>query len=237
MICVTIFEKSNEAAIAAMKEAAPQADLLELRLDAIAQPDLKALLAAKPRPVIVTARALNEGGRRAWKGPERLALLEEALQLGAEFIDIELRSGREVIEGLVKNKGASGVIVSWHSFVNTPKRTVLRKLMKEAFAAGADACKLVTLAQSPLDNGRLLEVVATAAQREKKSVIGFCMGEKGRLSRIATLFMGGMLTYAYLRVPLAQGMMSLEETRRLLTEFGYLRPECQSCNVSVVGQA
>jgi 3-dehydroquinate dehydratase type I len=236
MICVSIFEQTTEAAIAAMKEAAPQADLLELRLDAMAQPDLKALLAAKPRPVIVSARTLEDGGHKIWKEPARLALLGEALQLGAEFIDIELRSGPEVIERLVKNKGPSGVIVSWHTFANTPKRPILRERMKAAFEAGADVCKLATLALSPLDNGRMLEVVATAAQREKKSVIGFCMGEKGRLSRIATLFMGGMLTYAYLRVPLAPGMMSLEETRRLLTEFGYLRPECQSCNVTI-GQA
>lgn len=223
MICVTLLEPTIEKTIEAMKQAAEHADIIELRLDALRETiDLKALLEAKPKPVIVAARPLDEGGSRTWKSPaERLELLHQAVELGADIVDVELRTGPQAIKQLVEKKKNSAILVSWHTFLNTPKRTILRARIKEAYAAGADICKLVTLAHDPLDNGRVLELVATSALRERKHIIGFCMGELGRISRVATLFMGGMLTYCYLDKPAAAGMFSVGEMKRLLAEYGF----------------
>lgn len=225
MICVPIFESTTEAAIEAMKEAAEVADALELRLDGMPNADIEALMAARPKgkSLIATVRRVPEGGAYGYEDEKRVELLIRAAELGANFVDIELACGPEMIARLREHKGKAHLIVSWHNFMITPKRAVLRRVIKDAFAAGADVAKVVPFGREAADNGRILEVVASAV-REKKPVIGFCMGEAGRFSRLGTLFMGGLLTFAYVRQnrATASGMFSVEETKRYLAEFGYL---------------
>ena len=233
MICIPVLEISLEAAIEAMKEAALEGDVIELRLDAMRSPDVEALLAARPnKPLIATVRSADEGGVWPFEPQQKVELLAKAAELGADYVDIELRQGPEIIKQLAERKGRASLIVSWHYLLDTPDLRTLRRRLREAFAAGADVCKLVTLARTSEDNRRLLQVVDEASRRGQK-VIGFCTGDLGRFSRVATLFMGGLLTFAYLRpsVAVAPGMLSVEEMKRYLAEFHYEQPgrPCSSC--------
>jgi 3-dehydroquinate dehydratase type I len=238
MICVPVFEQTTEAAVEAMAEAAEQADIIELRLDAMASPDIEALLAARPqKPVIVTARRLDEGGAYSFPDQQRIDLLARAAELGADYIDIELRTLAKFRQQLLERKASASLIVSWHSFMDTPDHTTLRRQVHQAFEAGADVCKLIPYARAIEDNGRLLEVVAETA-RSGQRIIGFCMGELGRFSRVATLFMGGLLTFASLRQSraVAPGMPSLEELKRYLTEFHFRPAGCAGCQLAPPAQ-
>src|SRR5688572_10495079 len=71
---------------------ASRADLVELRLDLMDRPDPDAALAGRTRPVIATCRAAWEGGRFRGSEAERLAILTRALDLGAEYIDLEWKA-------------------------------------------------------------------------------------------------------------------------------------------------
>jgi 3-dehydroquinate dehydratase type I len=227
-----VFESDTKTAITAMEEAAQQADIIELRLDAMHQPDIDALMAARPtsRPIIVTARRPDEGGAFSWTDEKKIDMLARAAELGADYIDIELQTAEPMRRQLIDRKGAAKIIVSWHNYMFTPDRTTLRRQLRRSFEAGADVAKIVTFARESADVGRMLEVVADHSRRGKQ-VIGFCMGEAGKLSRLATLWMGGFLTFAYLHrsTAVAPGMPSVEELLGYLNDFHFWPPGCTSC--------
>jgi len=89
MICIPIVNRTQGEIEADMASAAGLADVVELRLDYAPAADLRRLLERRTGPVIVTYRPSREGG--AFTGPEdeRLALLQRAVDLGAEYVDVE----------------------------------------------------------------------------------------------------------------------------------------------------
>src|SRR5512143_1215786 len=91
-LCATVAARSVEELRRQRDEASGVADLVELRLDALETPDVSAALAGRLGPVLVTCRPRWEGG--GYDGPEerRLAVLREAIDLGAEYVDVEWRS-------------------------------------------------------------------------------------------------------------------------------------------------
>ena len=71
-------------------------NLVELRLDGVADLDVAGALAGRRRPVVVTCRPSWEGGK--WSGFEakRLEVLAEARGVGAEvYVDVEWRADRQ----------------------------------------------------------------------------------------------------------------------------------------------
>src|SRR5262249_10557108 len=91
MICISIAQESRRLALADMLNASRQCDLLEVRLDRFDKaPDIAELLAAKPRPVIMSCRRPCDGGH--WEGSEdeRLALLRQCIISKADYVEIEL---------------------------------------------------------------------------------------------------------------------------------------------------
>ena len=89
MICIPIIGRTEAEIEADMASAAGLADVIELRMDYAPAADLRRLLEKRTGPVIVTNRPAREGG--AFTGPEseRLALLQTAVDLGAEYVDVE----------------------------------------------------------------------------------------------------------------------------------------------------
>ena len=73
MIGVSIGSGGTADAAAAMRQTARTADVAELRLDLLDEYDLHALLDNRPCPVVVTNRAVREGGRAAGSERERAA--------------------------------------------------------------------------------------------------------------------------------------------------------------------
>src|ERR1044071_974370 len=92
-ICAVITEPTMALARAAIKRAASVADLIELRLDYLHDFDfadlesLRALIADKPLPTIITCRAVTEGGRRHVADEMRLRLLVEGARELADYCD------------------------------------------------------------------------------------------------------------------------------------------------------
>ncbi len=89
MICIPIAAMTTDAAIERIEQAGPLADLIELRIDRIPGVDLERLLAARRTPVIVTNRRREEGGGFTGTEEERVEMLNEAVRLGADYVDIE----------------------------------------------------------------------------------------------------------------------------------------------------
>ena len=194
-ICLPIVERTGEKALRAVAEANGLADLIELRVDYLKAPSLKPLLAKGKRPFIVTNRRREEGGRYEGDEKKRLAILREAADLGADFVDAELDSERSLLKELINHKNGSRIILSFHDFRRTPSPGQLRNLCGRMMGWGAEVVKIVSFAHSFEDNLKILSLIPYAREREQK-IVAFCMGEKGKMSRIFAPLMGAAWTYA-----------------------------------------
>jgi 3-dehydroquinate dehydratase type I len=67
-------------------------DLIELRLDSVTDPSAAGALKDRRKPVIVTCRPVWEGGGFTGSEEDRRRILAEALNLGAEYVDVEWRA-------------------------------------------------------------------------------------------------------------------------------------------------
>lgn len=181
------------------------AQLVELRLDCLFRaPDLNRLIRFRPTPVVITCR--READKGQWKGTEELRLmtLRAAIVAGVEYVDLE-----EDTAQAVPRYGKTKRIISYHNFEETPAdiAVIHARLAK----LDADVVKLATMATSPLDNVRMLRLVAEA----KVPTVGFCMGELGMMSRLLAGRYGAPFTYAAFSRDrtLAPGQFTFDEMR------------------------
>ncbi len=208
MICVSIGRTRHKMVVAEHKHLAGKgAKLVELRLDWLRRrPDVARLIKDRPTPVVITCRTTDDRGR--WRGTEdqRLAILREAIVSGVEYVDLEGE-----IAGKIPRYGDTKRIVSYHNFDETPLH--LPDILEKLSQKDPDIVKIVTMANAPSDNVRMLEVVQSA----KVPVVGFCMGELGIPSRLLCGKYGSPFTYASFSKEreLAPGQLSYAETRAL----------------------
>ena len=205
MIGVALAPDSTDDAISALRDVSEQADIAELRLDLMAEYDLPRILADRPCPVIVTNRAEREGGGFRGSEVERVKPLLEAIELGAEFVDIE----HDAVH-LIGERGQTRLIVSHHNFSTMPPD--LPRLHCELAAKGADVVKTAGMANSVLDSLRVLE----ALDESPMPAITIAMGEYGLISRLLSLrYESCVLTYASLDhgEAVAPGQLSVSDMR------------------------
>lgn len=208
MICVSL-GRTRHSMMTAEHQALAQrgAQLVELRLDWLSKPpDLHRLLADRPTPVVVTCRRPVDGGRSKMTEDQRQSLLRQAIVAGVEYVDLE-----HDIATKIRRYGKTKRIVSFHDFNGTSDS--LEERYDQMRALDADIIKIVTMAQSPQDNIRLLKLVKDA----RIPTIAFCMGEFGLVSRVLCGKYGAPFTYATFssdRV-LAPGQLSFDEMKNL----------------------
>ena len=223
-ICVALSGTTVEEVLAQARQAAPQADLLEIRLDAMTEPAIAPFIGAVAPPLLFTNRAAWEGG--GYRGSEegRLHLLRQAVEAGAPFIDIELKTEPGLRDPLIREAGGHGsqVIVSWHNFTTTPSSQGLRTILQEQYRSGAGIGKIVTMARTFQDVLRVLDLQVEAAEIGLP-LIAFCMGAAGVISRVATLGLGGYMTYAAAdgSQGTAPGQLTISELRAITRGLGH----------------
>jgi len=184
-------------ALIAIKKANRLADLIELRVDYLRNARLALLLQDRKKPLVVTNRRKEEGGQYEGEERKRLSILQEAIHLGADYIDVELATQRSWLQDLVRNKRGTQIILSFHDFRRTPSIKELQKLFGQMIQLGADVIKIVPFARSWEDNLSILSLIPFAKEKRQK-IVAFCMGEKGKLSRIFSPLFGAAWTYASL---------------------------------------
>jgi len=204
MICVAIGRGRHRHIIAEHRHLVSQgAKLVELRLDYInGQINLKRLTAERPCPVVITIRRDVDGGK--WRGSEqeRQMILRQAIVDGVDYVDLE-----EDVAKVIRRYGKTKRIVSYHDFRQTPED--LASIHARLAALDADVVKLATMANSPHDNLRMMQLVHSA----NVPTIGICMGDLGTPSRILCRRFGSPFTYASFHHErlLAPGQLSFDQ--------------------------
>ncbi len=180
----------------ARREAEAGETFLEFRLDFLDQPAkgaaaIRGFLDEFPDCIILaTCRRHQNHGKFNGSIEEQLAVLDLALDSGAQAIDLEIETAEAAPERLGHFRGRAQVIVSYHNYEATPPMDmVVGRVMR----VPADAYKVVTTARKPSDNVRVL---AAAKALTRHRLVVLAMGELGFPTRVLSPVFGGLYTYA-----------------------------------------
>jgi 3-dehydroquinate dehydratase/shikimate dehydrogenase len=185
-LCATVTADTTAQLRARRDEMSRVADVIELRLDTVADPDVAGALAGRSRPVIVTCRAAWEGGAFRGSEDERLAILEAAFQQGADWVDLEFAAWTRAPWGARGER----LIVSHHDFAGVPADLADRH--RAMAATGAAVVKLAVTAGRLSDCVPLLGLRVGAPQRQV--LIG--MGAAGLPTRLLPARFASAWSYA-----------------------------------------
>jgi 3-dehydroquinate dehydratase I len=198
--------------------AADDADLVELRADLFDAPTATGVVTAlrrlrtAPRPIVLTVRSGDEGGR-AMPATLRADIYRAGIE-HADAVDVEIASVDLVAELVPLARAARKVVVlSAHDFDGTPARDALQALVDRAYVLGADVAKIATVTHALADVHTLLEV--TLASRAR-GVVTLGMGPLGPLTRVVLPAAGSLLTFAAADRPTAPGQLPLAELAALV---------------------
>ncbi len=207
-ICAVIVDNDLEA----VNEAEPFVDLFEVRIDLIGDGWQK-LVKQLDKPWIACNRRADEGGRWEESEERRIEELLKAIELGADIIDIELRTRNlDKILHLVKKR--TKCLLSFHDLQKTPSLEEMKEVVRRQLKVGADICKLITTAQSFEDNLTVLQLIR---EFPKAKMVSFAMGALGFASRVLCPLVGGYFTYASTEKgkESAPGQITVRELRKL----------------------
>ena len=220
MICVPIIAKTSEEAHEKIARANTLADILELRLDVMESFHLDDMVRSASKPVIVTYRSKKEGGSGSADYGTRVRYLLNAIEKGADFVDVEYSMPLQYRRRILERRGAFRVIISTHLLHRTPPQEQLEDTLRKLTATGADIVKIVTRARVVEDNLRVLDMIPIA-QKLGVEIITFCMGPIGRISRILSPHFGGYLTFACLKKgeESADGQIPVMEMKAILQKL------------------
>ncbi|XVF30845.1 hypothetical protein REPUB_Repub16aG0092800 [Reevesia pubescens] len=215
LICVPIMAESVDQMMFQMHKAKEfGGDLVEVRVDFlknfIPRQDLDILIKQAPLPTLVTYRPRWEGGQYDGDDSKRQEALRLAMELGADYIDIELKVAHHFFNSLPGERPENvKIIVSSHNYERTPSVEELGDLVARIQATGADIVKIATTALDIEDNARMFQVLV----HSQVPMIGLVMGERGLMSRILAPKFGGFLTFGSLEagVVSAPGQPTVKE--------------------------
>jgi 3-dehydroquinate dehydratase-1 len=223
LLCAAVAAAGGADEAAAMLSAARQseaaADVIEIRLDGLARPDISLFLEQLRTPLLFTNRPVWEGGLFRGDEDTRLVPLLDAIRADAAYVDIEMKTAEPWREKAIDLAGEhrTRVIISWHDFAATPSTLELEEIFSNQRQSGAHIGKIVTMARNFSDVLRVLNLQLQASA-SGFPLIAFCMGRVGVISRLATVELGGYMTYAMAEggQPTAPGQLRVSILRAML---------------------
>jgi 3-dehydroquinate dehydratase type I len=171
-------------------------------------------------PIIATNRQYEQGGFSQTEENQRIQLLNQVLDFGFRYVDLELTTPhlKEHIREFKKKD--KKIIVSFHNFEETLDMSKLENVIMSQINAGADICKLVTTANKMEDNITCL--LLTLKMSKIIDAVCFAMGKKGILSRVLSPIFGASFTYASVEKGLetALGQVSISDLKKIYMNLG-----------------
>ena len=189
-----------------------KSDYAEIRFDFLnpnAVPDALQQIKKDLRKCVCTLRPVSEGGKFSGSEKNRISIMKLIAEYNPFLLDIELNSlsKNKNLQRYLKSTGTD-ILVSWHSFKQTPGISVLKKKLAQ-MKKFSNNIKIVTMAKSVNDATRVLSLY----KNNNTKLIAFSMGNYGKISRILCLFLGSPYTYASLGKPIAPGQFSVDEVK------------------------
>jgi 3-dehydroquinate dehydratase/shikimate dehydrogenase len=183
LLCETVTGGSMRELLTA-RDRATRADMVELRLDGVADLDVAGALKGRRTPAVATCRPRWEGGRFDGSEEERRRILASAFEHGAEFVDVEHQAGFQDLVAAHPTRA----VVSWHCFDRMPADLAARA--RAMRATGASTIKVA------VHTPRLSDTVPLCAIGREGGAVVIGMGDAGVPSRLLAAQYGARWTYA-----------------------------------------
>lgn len=209
-ICVPIKQSKNKSVLKELKLARKSADVIEIWFDEIIDfNDQNARLIQESATKPLLYKVTNFSVKRI---SNILKLIKKI-----DYLDMDIEADRKLIAKVKKAFPHIQIIISCHNFKNTPPLSELHKLAEQMQKIPADIIKIATLANSYSDSLRMLSFLSQQ-NHQKQKFICLCMGEYGRLTRLAGHLVGNYLMYAPMRAAhrTASGQITIQELKKIL---------------------
>lgn len=210
MICVSLTEKNPHKLV----EIANSSEMVEVRIDLceLTECDVVSVFSSISAPTIATCRPEFRDEAT------RLQLLKSAISAGASYVDVELENEKKYKDELIAwaHNHNCKVIISYHNYVDTPEKSVLKNIVNDCFAQGADIAKVATTAKSKIDSAKILSLYS-----EYKNVVALAMGSLGTITRVANLCLGSPFSFASLdeNHATASGQLTVQQMKKYAKDF------------------
>jgi 3-dehydroquinate dehydratase-1 len=184
MICIALADLTFAECLQAVKNL----EFAEIRLDLLDfSPDQIQMIFSANRNLIAACRS----GK--YMEDERKALLIQAVEAGAAYVDVEMEASDSFKREIIKSARSKNcqVIVSYRDFEKTPSRAELEHILRWCAEFDPDIIKIACMVHSERDNARLLGLL----DNDKRMLI-IGMGEKGKITRIVAPLLGSFCTFA-----------------------------------------
>ncbi len=187
-ICVTV-GGATMAELRLARDAVLDADLVELRLDAVRDPDPEKALAGRRVPAIVTCRPRWEGGWFDGCEDDRLALLRRAWEAGAEYVDVE--HAAPFAPAFLATTQGRRLVLSMHDFEGMP-----RDLGRRVAAMRDTPAAVIKIAVRTATLSDTIEVFGLQRLLPGRELVAIGMGMPGVATRVLAARAGSCWTYA-----------------------------------------
>lgn len=188
---------------------------------------LEFLVEVTPVDLILTMRSPAEGGKTEIDEQERFKIIEKLIRAKPTYVDVEAQLDKKNLEkfyNLSKEKGVN-LIYSYHNFKNTPPLREIndryedfkRKCPGMELNDTPHLIKMIFLARSYEDNGKVFKL-CERADKENIGLISFCMGVKGKKSRVFCVDHGAKFTYASIGEKTAPGQVSISKFMQIYSK-------------------
>jgi 3-dehydroquinate dehydratase / shikimate dehydrogenase len=197
-VCVAVIGQDANEMVEKAESLVRDNPFVEFRLDylskpALALPRIKKFTEYYPHVVsIATCRRVASGGKFRGSIAAQLQILAKAADAGCQLVDVEVQTAARVkADNLQRLRSRAALLLSYHDFRGTRK---LEQTLQEMTRTPADFYKLVTTATTLSDNVQMMKFLEKHGDRH--SIVGFCMGEQGIISRVLSVRAGSVFTFA-----------------------------------------
>ncbi|MDD4526886.1 MAG: type I 3-dehydroquinate dehydratase [Candidatus Margulisbacteria bacterium] len=209
MNCLSIAFESVDKSIEAIKGF----EIVEYRLDKIKFAGrMKDLFAVKAMTVATYQPVAGV------EDEVRINALKQAIDAGANYIDIEIENSESYKAELINyaRAKATKIIISYHDYVKTPLIRELEQLMTWASEYNPDIIKIACMVTDRKDSARLMSLYDS-----ELNLIVIGMGELGRITRIASVLLGAPFTFVAFdkESKTADGQLSAEQLADILVRI------------------
>ena len=196
--CVSIAENNPKKLSAIVKKVLKKSDFAEIRFDYLRPKDVPfalELVKKQLQKCVCTLRPKNEGGKFTGSENERKSIMKLIAEYNPLLLDVEfnlLQKDKKFLKSIKNSK--TRILVSWHSFENTPNIKNLNKKLRD-MKKFSNYVKIVTMAKTVND---AINVLSLYNNTSTTKLIAFSMGEEGKFTRFLCLHMGTPFTYVSL---------------------------------------
>ena len=191
---MSVSAETSEKILADAELAAVNADVIEIRIDALAPAEIRQVLGSirSEKPLLITFRPAEQGGAREISLERRIEFwdeIEAALDTSGLWFDQEAD-----LLGHTQKQHNSVTIRSFHDFGGVPDNI---DAIFDSLAADAEVVKIAVSATDITDAIPVWKLL-DRAKAKNRQLIPIAMGEAGKWTRILGLAHGAFMTYASL---------------------------------------